>query len=136
MNYFNGAAFGAFVLRLTAGVALLVHSLYLKIFIFTMPGTVSFFKAIGLPGNLAWIVLIVEAVTGSMIVVGFKTRYAALAAIPVLLGATWAHSSNGWLFSNSGGGWEYPLFWTFVLVSIALSEGEVLVFEKRKSIED
>ncbi|MDX1517303.1 MAG: hypothetical protein R3288_10710, partial [Woeseiaceae bacterium] len=22
----------------------------------------------------------------------------------------WAHSANGWLFTNEGGGWEYPLF--------------------------
>jgi putative oxidoreductase len=31
-----------------------------------------------------------------------------------LLGATWAHVGNGWLFAAPGGGWEYPLY-LFVL---------------------
>lgn len=53
---------------------------------------------------LAWLVLGVEVTTGAMLVLGFKTRYAALVAIPVLLGATWAHSGNGWLSSSTGGG--------------------------------
>lgn len=114
------APLGSFLLRLTAGVALLAHSAYLKVFVFTMAGTAKFFESIGLPGSLAWVVLLVEIFTGVMLLIGFKTREAALAAVPVLLGATWAHSRNGWLFSNAGGGWEYPLFWTLVLIVIAL----------------
>lgn len=88
-----------------------------------MSGTSSFFQSVGLPGFLAWVVLFVEVLTGVMLVLGFRTRYAALAATPVLLGATWAHASNGWLFSNDGGGWEFPLFWTFMLIVIALTGG-------------
>ncbi|AXI60043.1 hypothetical protein DLD99_06025 [Pseudomonas kribbensis] len=122
MTEFKTARLGSFILSFTAGIALITHSLYLKVFVFTMSGTVSFFESIGLPGFLAWVTLLVEIVTGVMLVLRVKPSYAALAAIPVLLGATWAHSSNGWLFSNTGGGWEYPLFWTMVLVSIVLSE--------------
>ncbi|UOP10319.1 DoxX family protein [Pseudomonas palleroniana] len=120
MDDYKSASYGVLILRLTAGIALLAHSLYLKVFVFTMSGTSSFFESIGLPGVLAWLVLGVEVTTGALLVLGFKTRYAALAAIPVLLGATWAHSSNGWLFSSTGGGWEYPAFWTAVLIAIAL----------------
>lgn len=120
MTNFKCATYGIFLLRLAAGLALLAHSLYLKVFIFTMSGTVAFFESIGLPGGLAWVTLFVEVATGAMLIIGIKSRYAALAAIPILLGATWAHSGNGWLFSNTGGGWEYPLFWTVVLLSIAL----------------
>lgn len=87
-----------------------------------MSGTVAFFESIGLPGLLAWVTLLVEIVTGAMLIFKIKPHLAATAAIPVLLGATWAHSSNGWLFSNAGGGWEYPLFWTMTLLSIALTE--------------
>ena len=43
-----------------------------------------------------------------------------LALVPVLLGATWAHAGNGWLFTAQGGGWEYPAFWTLALVVQAL----------------
>lgn len=116
----KSAPYGVFLLRLAAGIALLAHSLYLKIFVFTMGGTSKFFESIGLPGKFAWVVLLIEVVTGFMLILGFKARHAAVAAIPVLLGATWAHSGNGWLFSNSGGGWEYPVFWTLVLGAIAL----------------
>ena len=119
----KNAPYGIFLLRVTAGFTLLVHSLYLKVFVYTMSGTSSFFQSVGLPGFLAWVVLFVEVLTGVMLVLGFRTRYAALAATPVLLGATWAHAGNGWLFSNDGGGWEFPLFWTFVLIVIALTGG-------------
>ncbi|OWJ98246.1 hypothetical protein B6S59_01335 [Pseudomonas sp. A46] len=132
----RGAGYGVLLLRLVAGAALLAHSLYLKVFVFTMSGTASFFESIGLPGFLAWVVLLVEAVTGVMLVLGFKTRYAALVAVPVLLGATWAHSGNGWLFSNAGGGWEYPLFWTFVLVAIALSGDGAYSIAPRSELEE
>jgi putative oxidoreductase len=33
-----------------------------------------------------------------------------LALVPILLGATWVHVGNGWLFSAPNGGWEYPAF--------------------------
>lgn len=122
MTNFNPAYFGRLFLRLTAGVALITHSLYLKVFVFTMAGTVAFFESIGLPGFLAWVTLLVEIVTGGMLILRLKPNIAATAAVPILLGATWAHSGNGWLFSNTGGGWEYPLFWTMALVSIALTE--------------
>ena len=44
--------------------------------------------------------------------------------LPVLIGATWAHAANGWLFSNEHGGWEYPLLLTVVaLVQALLGDG-------------
>ncbi|WP_151716781.1 DoxX family protein [Acinetobacter sp. TUM15071] len=114
------APYGIFILRFATGFALLAHSFYLKIFVFTMPGTVSFFESLGLPGILAWFTLAGEVITGLMLILGIKPRLGAILAAPIVLGATWAHSNNGWLFTNTGGGWEYPLFWFIVLVSIAL----------------
>lgn len=113
---------GLVILRTTAGIGLLAHSIYLKVFIFTMSGTTAFFQSLGLPGILAWITLAVEIVAGLCLIFGIKVRYAASAAIVVMLGALWAHSGNGWLFSNTGGGWEYPAFWTAALVSIVFLE--------------
>jgi putative oxidoreductase len=40
----------------------------------------------------------------------------AFALVPVLLGALWVHSGNGWLFSAKGGGWEFPLFLTMAAI--------------------
>jgi putative oxidoreductase len=42
--------------------------------------------------------------------------------VPVLLGATWAHAGNGWVFSNAGGGFEYPLFLVVISIAVALLE--------------
>lgn len=114
------APYGILLLRLLTGVALITHSLYLKVFVLTMPATVGFFESLGLPGVLAWVVLFVEVVSGLMLILGLKPRLAAVAAAVVLLGATWAHSGNGWEFSSTGGGWEYPFFWSVALVAIAL----------------
>ena len=49
-----------------------------------------------------------------MLILGIKTRWVALALSPFLLGATWAHVGNGWMFASPEGGWEYPLY-LFVL---------------------
>lgn len=114
------APWAALVLRLTLGVALLAHSLYLKVFVFTMPGTVQFFASLGLPAVMAWAVLVTEIAAGAMLISGWQTRVASLATAPVLAGAIWAHAGNGWMFAGTGGGWEYPLFWMLALVVQAL----------------
>ena len=102
--------YGALITRVGLGAVLISHSLYLKLVVYGLPGTAQFFESIGLPAASAYLVFLIEAVSGIALVAGYHTRVAAAAAIPVLLGATWAHASYGWLFSNDGGGWEYPLF--------------------------
>ncbi|VUD41860.1 Putative oxidoreductase CatD [Thalassocella blandensis] len=109
MNIHTNAAFGTFILRIALGLVLLAHSVYLKLFVFTLPGTAQFFGSLGLPEFLAYVVFAAEAIGGIALIIGFKTNLVALALIPVLLGATWAHLGSGWLFTNPGGGWEYPL---------------------------
>jgi putative oxidoreductase len=114
------APYGALVLRVSLGVMFLAHSLYLKLVVFTLPGTVKFFESVGLPALATHLTIVVEAAGGLMLVAGFRTRYAAIALLPVLLGATWVHWRNGWLFTNAGGGWEYPLFLAAATVAQAL----------------
>ena len=55
-----------------------------------------------------------------MLVAGVKTRIVSIALVPVLIGATWVHAGNGWLFTSPNGGWEYPAFWTIALLVQAL----------------
>lgn len=102
--------YGIALLRISLGLMFIAHSVVLKYFTYTLPGTAAFFESIGLPGALAYLVFAMEAVGGVLLVIGVGTRYAAAALIPVLIGAVWAHSANGWVFSNAGGGWEYPLY--------------------------
>jgi putative oxidoreductase len=99
---------GTFLLRVALGLMFLAHSVLLKLFVFTLPGTAAFFGSIGLPGWLAYAVFAMEAVCGAMLVLGVQARWAAL--VPVLVGAVWAHAGNGWVFTSAGGGWEYPLY--------------------------
>jgi putative oxidoreductase len=85
------------------------HAL-LKIVVFTIPGTVGYFESLGLPGFFAYLTIAAEIGGGALLILGVKTRLVAAALLPVLLGALWAHSGNGWVFSAPNGGWEYPLF--------------------------
>ena len=109
----------ALLLRLSLGTMFIAHAL-LKYFVFTPAGTAQFFASLGLPGALGYITIVVELIGGVLLIVGVRTRVVALALVPVLLGATWAHSGNGWLFTSPHGGWEYPAFWTVTLIVQAL----------------
>lgn len=109
----------ALVLRLTLGVALIAHGA-LKVFVFTVPGTVQFFESVGYPGGLAYLVILAELGGGAALILGTFVRPVAVALIPVLIGATLQHAGNGWLFSAQGGGWEFPAFWTAMLAVQAL----------------
>ena len=122
---------GTFILRLTLGSVLLAHSVYLKLVVFTLSGTAQFFASIGLPEFMAYAVFAIEAIAGIALILGIKTRLFSALVIPVLLGATWAHASNGWLFSNEGGGWEYPLLLSFMaLAQIGLGDGKFSITSK------
>ena len=111
--------YAATLLRVSSGVLFLAHGL-LKVNVFTVAGTVGYFESLGLPGFLAYLIIAAEIGGGLALILGVATRLVSLGLIPVLLGATWVHSGNGWLFSGEGGGWEFPLFWAVVQVAIAL----------------
>jgi len=108
------------LLRVALGAMFLAHSLLLKLFVFTLPGTAKFFVSIGLPGALAYVVFFAEAVGGVLLILGVQTRWVALALLPILAGATWAHWGNGWMFGYANGGWEYPLYLTLLAAVQAL----------------
>ena len=116
----RAASYGVLVLRVALGIMFIAHSAYLKLMVFTLPGTARFFESLGLPGASAYLVFGAELVGGILLLVGWQTRRAAAALVPILLGATWAHGKNGWLFTNTGGGWEYPLFLAVATLALAL----------------
>jgi putative oxidoreductase len=107
------------LLRVTSGALLLTHGLT-KLLVFTPAGTVGFFESIGFPGFLAYPVMAGEIGFGLALIVGFMTRWAALAALPIMIGAIVPHAGSGFSFSNPGGGWEYPVFWGIALDAQAL----------------
>ncbi len=117
----NNAPFAALLLRVSMGILFILHGVYVKVFVFTMAGTASFFESIGLPGWLVWPVMLVETIGGILLILGLYTRPVALLLAVVLLSAAFfGHGGNGWMFSNANGGWEYPVFWAIACVALAL----------------
>jgi putative oxidoreductase len=119
MTDVRNAPYAALVLRIGLGSMLLAHGL-LKVFVFTIPGTIGFFEKVGFPGVLAYYVIAAEVIGGLLLILGLYSRWAALAALPVLLGAITVHFGNGWQFASPNGGWEFPAFWAVALVAQAL----------------
>ena len=113
------APYAALILRVSMGVLFIAHGL-LKVLVFTSPGTVAFFESLGLPAIAAYATIAAELIGGVALILGIGTRVVALGLIPLMLGATWAHLGNGWVFSAEGGGWEFPAFWTVMLAVQAL----------------
>lgn len=114
------APYAALVLRVALGILFLAHA-GLKIFVFTPAGTAQFFGSLGLPPALAYLVILAEVAGGVALILGFLTRWAALALIPVLLGAIFTvHGPAGFFFNNPKGGWEFLAFWIAALVAQAL----------------
>jgi putative oxidoreductase len=116
----SNADLAATLLRVTSGVWFLLHA-GLKIFVFTPAGTAGFFDSIGLPGFLAYVVILAELIGGLALIAGFKTREVALGLSVILLGSIYTpHFAAGFFFSNPNGGWEFPAFWALTLWALAL----------------
>ncbi|WP_120497115.1 DoxX family protein [Kiloniella sp. EL199] len=106
-----------FVLRVALGIMYLAHGVVLKFYIFGLAAAADFFETIGFPGWTVYAVFTAELIGGLMLVLGIQARWVALALLPILLGATWVHAGNGWVFSYPNGGWEYPVY--LILLSFA-----------------
>ena len=127
------APYAALILRVSLGIMFLAHA-YLKVFVFGIPGFVGYFASLGLPAIVAYAVIALEVVGGLALILGI---YASLVAIPLaaeMLGTiVFAHGANGWLFTNKGGGWEYPAFWTVGLVALyLLGDGAMALLPARR----
>jgi len=112
-------ALGLTMTRIALGVILFAHGYFLKVETITIEGTVGFFESIGLPAIAAYLVIAGEILGGIALILGAFTRLAAWLSLPILLGATWMHLGNNWVFSAEGGGWEFPI----LLVALAIAVG-------------
>jgi putative oxidoreductase len=124
------APYGPFVLRVAVGLIFIAHA-YAKATMFTFAGTEKFFEANGFPGWTVYPVFATEIAGGFALLLGLRTRTAALALVPVILGALKPHLANGWLFNVPGGGWEFPAFVLVALAAIALLGGGAYALDAR-----
>lgn len=125
--------YGALILRVGLGTMWIAHAL-LKWFVFTIPGFATWLGTQGLPAAFAWPVFILELVGGLAIVLGIYGRHVALLLVPILLGATRIHFPNGWVFSNQGGGWEFPVFLVIGSLAYALIGDGAFALKSRREL--
>jgi len=118
----------ALLLRLSLAAMFFAHA-WLKIHVYTIPGTVKYFESLGVPGFFAYLTMAAEIGGGLLLLFGIGSRWVALALIPLILGTiVLVHGKNGWLFTNKDGGWEYPAFWIVgLLVLAALGDGAAAI---------
>ena len=115
------APYGALLLRVSLGVLFLLHGVYLKAFVFGMTGAGQFFASMGLPSWFAWVVMLYETIGGLALILGIYTRWVAVfLGLHMLVASYMGHAANGWLFTNKGGGYEFPLFWAIACFALAL----------------
>lgn len=115
------APYGAMLLRWSMGLLFILHGLYLKAFVFGMPNAGKFFVSLGLPDWFAWVVMLYETIGGLMLILGIYSRWVALfLGVHLLFAAYLGHAANGWLFSNKGGGYEFPVFWAIACLVLAM----------------
>lgn len=134
MTFETNTNVGATLARLSLGAILLAHGL-LKLFVFTLPGTVAFFGSLGLPAIAAYLTVFAEVVGGVAIIAGLYTRLTALLSLPVLAGSLWVHAGNGWLFSGEGGGWEFPALLVALAVTVAIQGGGAFALRRMPVID-
>ena len=123
------APYAALLLRVSLGVLFLAHAA-LKIFVFTVSGFVAYFATLGLPAIAAYAIIALESFGGVALILGVYAPWVALPLALEMLGTiVMVHGANGWLFTNKGGGWEYPAFWAVSLVVLFLLGDGVLALK-------
>jgi putative oxidoreductase len=124
MNDDRFAPYATLLLRVSMGVLFLAHGFYMKILTFGIAGTMGYFGSLGYPPVFGAIVALAETAAGIALILGVWTRAVSLLTLPILVGAALQHTGNGWVFSNAGGGWEFPVFWiALMLVQAGLGAG-------------
>jgi putative oxidoreductase len=120
------------LLRISLGILFLAHGLWMKILVFGLPGTMGFFGSLGYPPIFGAIVALAETAAGIALVLGIWTRLVSLLTLPILIGAALQHAGHGWVFSNAGGGWEFPVFWIVAMIAQAGLGAGALALEPRR----
>jgi len=112
------AQYGIFLLRVAVGIDWIVHAL-LKTYR-GMNTHEALLAKNGITPLLAWPTFSVELIGGCAILLGWYTRQWSAFLLVFLAVVVWIKWPVGWLYSNAGGGWEYPLFWLVAQAALVL----------------
>jgi len=73
------------------------------------------------PAVAAYLTIALELFGGFALILGIYAPWVAVPLAVEMLGTVvLVHGANGWLFTNKGGGWEYPVFWAVALIVLFL----------------
>jgi putative oxidoreductase len=81
---------------------------------------------------LAWPTFTLEVIGGLCIAFGIYSRQWAAFLLIFLGVVVWVKWPAGWVYSNSGGGWEYPLFWLLAQMAFVLIGDGAFAIRKAK----
>lgn len=123
-------AYGALLLRLILGIVYIMHA-YLALVVFGPSGMIAYQVKAGIPFPeiATWYLILAHGLGGILLVLGIYTRWAALANVPVMLGAlVFVHLKNGfWAHQN---GYEYALVLLVATVAAAMIGGGALSLKR------
>ena len=113
------AGYGIFLLRVAIGIDWILHAL-LKTWR-GMNTHEALLAKNGITPLLAWPTFSIELIGGCAILLGWYTRQWSAILLVFLAVVVWVKWPVGWLYSNPGGGWEYPLFWLVAQLALVLA---------------
>jgi putative oxidoreductase len=114
------APYAATLLRVTMGILFLAHAIWWKVVTAGMEHVVPWFVSQGYPAWFAWAVTGLETAGGIALLLGWRVALVAPVLAALMAGITWQQFPNGWIYTSTHGGWEYPAFWTVALVAQAM----------------
>ena len=103
--------YGALVLRLVLGAIYIAHA-YLALVVMGPAKAAEFQRAmhIPLPEIGVWYLIAAHGLGGILLILGLLVRWAALANIPIMVGALWfVHVQQGFFILDGKNGYEYVL---------------------------
>lgn len=121
-NHEKTAGYAVFFLRLVLGVVFFMH-VYTGVGGMAIPGTDTVFSVVGMSEVGSYFTYVLGLLVGASLILGLYTRVAAVLAMLFYVGGMFAYYGNGWVFSSTGGGWEYPFVMFFVAIVVAMLGG-------------
>jgi putative oxidoreductase len=124
------ASYGATLLRVILGIVYVMHA-YLALVINGPAGMIAYNAKAGipLPEIATWYLILAHGLGGILLVLGIYTRWAALANVPVMLGAIiFVHLKNGFWAHQQG--YEYVLVLLVATVATAMIGGGALSLKR------
>jgi putative oxidoreductase len=86
----------------------------------------------GITPLLAWPTFSLEVLGGLCILLGLYSRQWATFLLIFLGVVVWIKWPVGWVYSSTGGGWEYPMFWLLAQFAFVLIGDGAFAMRKAK----